>query len=74
MGASLDDKHTWGRNNFSEPKGHRKRGKNPRIEITFDEDTFAQIKERAKRLNLSFAQCVRELVDFGLIDAEEIDA
>lgn len=41
-----------------------------RIVVCFDDETFDQIRARAVRKNTSFAEQVRQLVEFGLIDAE----
>lgn len=37
-----------------------------RIVVSFDEETFDQIRRRAIANNQSFAASVRELVEFGL--------
>jgi uncharacterized protein (DUF2141 family) len=42
------------------------------IVVYFDPETFAQVRARAVTRGTSFAQQVRELVEFGLIDAVEL--
>lgn len=41
------------------------------IVVAFDPDTFGEIRERAIRCNTSFAEQVRLLVEWGLIEAQE---
>lgn len=43
----------------------------PRIPIGFDEDTFAEVRARALGARVSFAEAVRELVEWGLIEARK---
>lgn len=62
--------------------GHPSRWKNPgagvtrdggsvrRIVVSFDEETFADIRTRALKMQMPFAYVVRELVEWGL-QAEE---
>lgn len=50
------------------PDGRKAR----RIFVSFDDETFDQIRGHALSQSLSFSGAVRELVEFGLIDAEEI--
>lgn len=45
-------------------------GSGLRIVITFDPDTFGQIRDRAERLDTSFGEQVRTLVEWGL-EADE---
>jgi hypothetical protein len=42
-----------------------------RINVDFDDEMFAQIRERAERERTSFAEQVRLLCEWGLQDAEE---
>lgn len=42
-----------------------------RIVIGFDEETFDEIRGIALKRQSSFAEVVRELVEFGLIDLKE---
>lgn len=42
-----------------------------RIVVAFDDDTFDQVRKRATKSGVSFGSAVRELVEFGLIDAED---
>lgn len=48
----------------------RDSGSMRRIVVSFDEDTFAQVRRRALKNGVSFGATVRELVEFGLIEAE----
>lgn len=49
------------------PKGRiTKENPSPRVSITFDKETFDQINKIAIVSNQSFAQTVRELVEWGL--------
>ncbi|OWJ67423.1 hypothetical protein [Inquilinus limosus] len=41
-----------------------------RIVVSFDRDTFEQIRQRAERERTSFAEQVRTLVEWGLEDCE----
>ena len=43
------------------------------IVIAFDPETFAQVRARALRDGTSFAEQVRVLVEWGLIDADELE-
>lgn len=45
-----------------------------RIVVSFDDETFDQVRQRAAKSGVSFGSAVRELVEFGLIDAEEEEA
>jgi hypothetical protein len=42
-----------------------------RIVVSFDDDTFGEIRSMAVKRGVSFAEVVRELVEFGLIDTHE---
>jgi hypothetical protein len=46
--------------------GHERRGGNKQIAIRFDPETFAQIEALAVRDRVSFAEKVRQLVEWGL--------
>lgn len=52
-------------------KGVEHRGKK-RVMVSFDEDTFAEVREIAVRREISFGEAVRTLVEFGLIEAEAV--
>lgn len=41
-----------------------------RIVVSFDEETFLQVRARAVAAGVSFASSVRELVEWGLMEAE----
>ena len=45
-----------------------KRGLHRRIVVSFDDETFEQIRTKAVAGGVSFAEAVRELVEFGLED------
>jgi hypothetical protein len=48
------------------------KGPSRRIVVSFDEETFGQIRERAVASGVSFAAGVRELVEWGLMaDGED---
>lgn len=53
------------RRRLVEPKDFERRG-NRRIVVEFDPDTFGQIDGMAKRDDVSFAEKVRQLVEWGL--------
>lgn len=42
-----------------------------RIVVSFDDDTFSDIRSRAAKRGVSFAALVRELVEWGLLEGEE---
>lgn len=55
----------------SEPgAGHADKPGLVRIVCAFDEETFAQIRGRAVKEQTSFAEQVRQLVEWGLEEAE----
>lgn len=52
-------------------------GKHPylgfrRIVVAFDEETFAQVRKRAVSEKTSFAEQVRTLVEWGLLEADPL--
>lgn len=50
----------------------RRDGRNARrIFVSFDDETFAQIRAHALAGGLSFTGAVRELVEWGLLDATD---
>lgn len=48
----------------------RHAGTQRRIVVAFDPDTFEEVRRRAVKAKVSFGAAVRELVEFGLIEAE----
>ena len=44
----------------------RTEGSGLRVVITFDPETFEQVRNRADRLETSFAEQIRTLVEWGL--------
>lgn len=42
-----------------------------RIVVSFDEETFEQIRQRAADAKTSFAAAVRELVEWGMMEATD---
>lgn len=54
-------------------QGHVESGRHPdaprKIACAFDEETFQQVRARAERERTSFAEQVRQLVEWGLADA-----
>lgn len=48
-----------------------RKGTNKRVVVSFDDETFDAIAARAVASETSFAAAVRELVEWGLQDAEE---
>lgn len=51
-----------------------RKGTNRRVVVSFDDETFDAIAARATAEQTSFAAIVRELVEWGLEDAEGLPA
>ena len=53
-------------------RGHRLRDRGAlRLNIDVDDDTMRQIRERARRTKKTVAATVRDLIEWGLMEAEQ---
>ncbi len=50
-------------------QGNERKGNLIQVSLTLDPDTFAEIKNIAAKRKQSFAETVRELLEWGLIHA-----
>jgi hypothetical protein len=50
----------------SRPARGTRRGTTARLVVTFDDETFAEIRARAVKAGTSVAEQIRQLVEFGL--------
>jgi hypothetical protein len=54
---------------WSRPAHGVRRGTTARLVVTLDDETFDQVRARAVKAGTSVAEQIRQLVEFGLMDA-----